>query len=111
MVMESLALGLPVICHDACGMGVAVTEMCGIKVPMRGPRISEAGFAAAIRSLLASPQRVAAPSAGALARAQELTWDRKWREIAAAYDSVLPAPPRLIETQSYLPITAEIRGF
>lgn len=95
VVMESLALGLPVICHDACGMGVAVTEMCGIKVPMRGPRISEAGFAAAIRSLLASPQRVAALSAGALARAQELTWDRKAREIAAAYDSVLRRAPKV----------------
>ena len=28
----SLALGLPVICHDACGMALAINETCGIKV-------------------------------------------------------------------------------
>lgn len=93
VVMEALALGLPVICHDACGMGAAVIETCGIKVPMGGPRISEAGFAAAIRSLLANPQRVVALSAGAMARARELTWDQKAREIAAAYDAVLHSRP------------------
>ena len=50
VVMEALALGLPVICHDACGMGVAVNERCGIKVPMISPGLSQGGFAAAIRS-------------------------------------------------------------
>jgi len=88
VVMEALALGLPVICHDACGMGVAVNDTCGIKVPMNGPDASQSGFAAAIRSLLADPQRVQELSAGALARAQELSWDRKARQIAEVYDAV-----------------------
>jgi len=89
VVMEALALGLPVICHDACGMGVAVNNTCGIKVPMNGPRASQSGFAAAIRSLLADPRRVQDLSAGALARAKELSWDQKARQIAAVYNAVL----------------------
>jgi glycosyltransferase involved in cell wall biosynthesis len=89
VVMEALALGLPVICHDACGMGIAVDETCGIKVPMISPDQSERGFAAAIKSLLADPQRVRALSAGALARASELSWARKAGEIASVYDVVM----------------------
>jgi glycosyltransferase involved in cell wall biosynthesis len=89
VVMEALALGLPVICHDACGMGVAVNDTCGIKVPMNGPHASQSGFAAAIHSLLADPRRVQDLSAGALARAKELSWDRKVRQIAEVYDAVL----------------------
>ena len=89
VVMEALALGLPVICHDACGMGVAVNDTCGIKVPMNGPDISQSGFAAAIRSLLADPRRVQALSAGGLARAKELSWDEKARQIAAVYDAIV----------------------
>ncbi len=89
VVMEALALGLPVICHDACGMGVAVNERCGIKVPMISPHLSQGGFAAAIRSLLADPGRVRELSAGALARAGELSWDQKVRQIAEVYDAVV----------------------
>jgi len=88
VVMEALALGLPVICHDACGMAFAVNETCGIKVPMDGPENSKRGFFVAIRSLLADPQRVRSLSAGALARARELSWDRKVKEIAEVYDKV-----------------------
>lgn len=89
VVMEALSLGLPVICHDACGMGVAVDQTCGIKVPMRGVAGSAQGFAGAIRGLLREPWRVAELSAGALARAEALSWDCKVDEIAAAYDEVL----------------------
>ena len=89
VVMEALALGLPVICHDARGMGLAVNNTCGIKVPMNGPRASQSGFAAAIRSLLADPRRVQDLSTGALARAKELSWDQKARQIAEVYDAVL----------------------
>ena len=35
--------GVPVICHDACGFGVAVDETCGIKVPLVSPSSSRDG--------------------------------------------------------------------
>jgi len=94
VVMEALALGLPVICHDACGMGVAVNESCGIKVPLQTPAVSIEGFARAIGSLIRDPQRLERLSAGALARADQLSWDRKVDQIAAVYEDVLTATPR-----------------
>jgi len=88
VVMEALAMGLPVICHDACGMAVAINETSGIKVPMDSPEVSQAGFAGAIRSFLMDPHQVQSLSAGALARARELSWEQKGRQIAEVYESV-----------------------
>jgi hypothetical protein len=42
-VLEAMSLGLPVICHDACGMGAAVTSACGVKVPLVDPRRASPG--------------------------------------------------------------------
>jgi glycosyltransferase involved in cell wall biosynthesis len=91
VVLEALSLGLPVVCHDAYGMGVAVDETCGIKVPMRTPDASVAAFADAVRSLASAPARVRVLSEGALARAEALSWDRKARQIADTYERVVAA--------------------
>ena len=89
VVMEALACGLPVLCHDACGMGEAVDDTCGLKVPMLDPDTSVAGFAAAVRSLLDDPPRVEALSRGAQRRSLELTWAKKAERVAAVYDRVI----------------------
>lgn len=85
VVIEAVSLGLPVICHDACGMGIVINEACGMKVPLSSPETSIEGFAAAIRRMIDDPQKVEMLSRGALARAKELTWEAKAREIAVAY--------------------------
>ena len=89
VVLEALSLGLPVICHDACGMGAVVDDTCGIKVPLRNPACSIKGFAEAIRRLHCCPAEVARLSAGALRRADELSWDAKARVIAETYERTL----------------------
>ena len=33
-VIESLSLGLPVVCLDHCGFSDVIDESCGIKVPV-----------------------------------------------------------------------------
>jgi glycosyltransferase involved in cell wall biosynthesis len=91
VVLEALSLGLPVVCHDACGMGAAVTPACGIKVPMRDPAASVTGFGDAIERFIAEPSLLARLSEGALRRAEELSWDEMARRIAATYDSVVAA--------------------
>jgi glycosyltransferase involved in cell wall biosynthesis len=85
VVLEALALGKPVICHDACGMSLAVTDECGIKIPLRSPRESVRAFRAAIAMLIRDPSAILKLSLGAVCRASELTWDRKAKEIAEAY--------------------------
>lgn len=88
VLMEALSLGLPVVCHDACGMGLAAREDCGIKVPMRSAEESIEGFTEALRRFLECPGEVARLSRGALRRAEELSWDRKAERIAEVYDTV-----------------------
>jgi glycosyltransferase involved in cell wall biosynthesis len=91
VVLEALALGLPIICHDACGMSTAVTVECGIKICMRDPETSILGFSRAISQLATDPDLYGRLRAGALARAQELTWDRKVARMGEAYLSGVSA--------------------
>jgi len=88
-VLEALSRGLPVICHDTCGMGVVVTDACGVKVPLLNPRTSIDQFAAAVRRLADDPREFARLSAGALQRASELSWHAKASQIAAVYNRVI----------------------
>lgn len=85
VILEALGWGLPVICHDACGMAVAVNDTCGIKVPFVNPEHSIRGFRDALASLLQCPDALVRLSAGALRRAAELSWEAKVKEIAEAY--------------------------
>jgi len=85
VVLEAIAWGLPVICHDICGMTVAVNERCGIKVPLETPERSIAGFHSAIERLLRSPGMVQKLSEGALVRASQLSLEAKVKEISEAY--------------------------
>lgn len=86
VVVEAISMGLPVICHDACGMGIAVTSRCGIKIPLKGPKVSVRGFASALMAIIENPDLVSRFSEGALARSKELTWAEKAKVIAKAYE-------------------------
>lgn len=88
VLLEALSLGLPVICHDACGMGIAVNESCGIKVPLANPETSINGFRDAIRDLIEHPEKVEELSLGALKRAEDLSWDKKVAVIAKVYSEI-----------------------
>jgi glycosyltransferase involved in cell wall biosynthesis len=91
VVLEALSLGLPVVCHDACGMGAAVTAACGIKVPMRDPDASIRGVRQAISRFAAEPSLLARLSEEAVRRAEELSWDEKERRIAQTYERGIAA--------------------
>lgn len=90
VVLEALSLGLPVVCHDAGGMGTAVNDRSGIKIPLVDPATSIRGLEAALCSFFADPGLVARLSSGALHRSSELSWDaiaetfhRKYLDILA----------------------------
>lgn len=89
VVIEAVSLGLPVICHDACGMGIVIDENCGLKVPLCSPETSIEGFAVAIKQVMNDPRKVEVFSRGALERAKELTWEAKAREISGAYEQIV----------------------
>lgn len=88
VLMEALAAGLPVICHDVGGMSFAIDESCGFKIPLRDRQTSILGFANAICRLVTSQGLVDRLSEGALRRAKALSWDELVREIANAYNAI-----------------------
>lgn len=90
VVLEALASGLPVLCHDCCGMSTAVTAECGIKVPMKGVETSIQGFAAAMERLLQTPGLVEILSRGAIKRSLALGWDHKIAIVGQAYAQSVP---------------------
>lgn len=85
VVLEALSLGLPVICHDACGMGTVIDAACGIKVKMASPSVSIKGFSDAISTIVSNPELVEKLSDGALNRARVLSWRQKAHTISDAY--------------------------
>jgi glycosyltransferase involved in cell wall biosynthesis len=102
VVLEALSLGIPVLCHNACGMSVAIDETCGVKIEMLSPEASISGFADAIRGLLSEPDKVHQMSVGAIKRAKELSWDSKAWQISEQYlriagvDGPLPTESRKV---------------
>jgi len=85
VILEALSCGVPVICHDAFGMGVAIDKRCGIKVQMETPEKSIKGFSEAIRLIDEDRDLLKNLSQGALIRAAELSWDSMAKQIADEY--------------------------
>jgi glycosyltransferase involved in cell wall biosynthesis len=103
VTLEAISMGLPVICHDACGMSIAVDDRSGIKVPLVDVQTSIDGFAAAIAKLADNPAEVRRLTEGAARRATELTWDAKVEQIARRYERIA-GHPHAAEPHEVLPI-------
>lgn len=87
-VLEAMALGKPVVCLDVGGPAVIAGET-GVRVEVTRPATVIQDLAAAMRDLMASPDRYRALSAAASARAStELSWDRKIDFYDAVYRRV-----------------------
>ncbi len=86
VVLEALANGCPVICHDTCGQGSVVNEKCGIKIPVISPDKSVTLFAQSINELFANHEKITSLSLGAKKRAEELSWDNKVTEMLNFYN-------------------------
>lgn len=85
VIPEALSMGLPVICHDANGMSIAINESCGIKIPLLNPRTSICGFRDAIDKLLSDRELLVKLKDGARKRSSELSWDMMAETIANDY--------------------------
>ncbi len=88
VVLEALSSGLPVIAHDACGMAAAITEDCGIKIPMESLDQSIQGFADALAKLMKTPGLLERLSEGASKRSDALSWQVKMQQVDQAYRSI-----------------------
>jgi glycosyltransferase involved in cell wall biosynthesis len=85
VIPEAFSVGLPVICHDAYGMGIAVTETCGIKIPMISPEQSIIGFNGAMVTLISDRDLLERLKTGAAKRSEEISWDKMAALISNDY--------------------------
>lgn len=85
VINEALSLGVGVICHDACGMGAAIDQSCGMKIALSSPEDSINGFAEKIEAIHNDRKKISDLSAGALKRAGELSWENNAKTMFNYY--------------------------
>ena len=88
VILEGLASGLPVVCHDAFGMSHAITDGCGFKIKFVNNSESIFGFIKALNLFLDDPSLVNKLSEGAYQRADELSWNGIIQRISDDYSKI-----------------------
>ena len=89
VIPEALSIGLPVICHNASGMAIAINETCGIKIPLKSPEDSILGFHQAIEQLIKNRNLLEKLKLGARKRSVEIGWDAMSQTIANDYSTTV----------------------
>ncbi|MBU4186198.1 MAG: glycosyltransferase [Proteobacteria bacterium] len=89
VILEALALGLPVICLDHCGFADVVTPECGIKVPVTYPKKVIEDMSLAIQRIADNESLRQQMAAAALNRAAEFSWDNKAKKLNEIYRQVM----------------------
>ena len=92
MVIEAMSAARPVVCLDAGGPGLHITESCGIKVDPQSPPETVAGLAAALERLYLDDGLRERMGAAGRERAREFYhWDRLGDRLMEIYRSVVLA--------------------
>ena len=87
--LEALAAGRPVICLDAGGPALQVTEECGFKAPVASEEQALSAMAGAMEKLYRNPELLGRMGAAARERARtHFNWARKGERMNALYESV-----------------------
>ena len=86
VVMEALANGLPVICHNTCGQGDVVTGEVGIAISLSTPKQSVKDFAEAMTYLWEHTAICHRMRQNCMTRAKELTWENKAQQLNNMYN-------------------------
>ena len=88
-IMEALSYGIPVICHDTCGMGIVVNDKNGFKIPYVNSEVSINYLSKLLVDILENPQRLNDKFQSIWETIPDLTWDNKVKEIASKIDEIL----------------------
>ncbi len=87
VIGEALAHGLPVVCLDLGGPGVAIDESCGAVVRTAGLDVAAvcSGLVAAVVELVDQPDRLQERRRGAQARARRFTYAARVADMVDSY--------------------------
>ena len=89
VVLEAMALGLPVVCLDFGGPGEIVDETSGIKIKPTAFHQTIEGLAEALYQLLLDPGLRKKLGQGAVERVKKyFTWDKKGEQVREIYEEL-----------------------
>jgi glycosyltransferase involved in cell wall biosynthesis len=88
-VLQSLSLGVPIVCFRISGFGDIVDSSCGIPIAVTNPRQAVCDFRTAIHNIINHPECIERLSAGALNAARTYSWDHLADQIRLAWYSAL----------------------
>ena len=82
VILESISTGLPVICHDTCGMGEIINNDNGFKIPYYGRKSSVEALINLLNSILEQPEILNIKYKKISDSIDCLTWDLKVKRIS-----------------------------
>lgn len=88
-ILESLSMGIPVICHDTCGMGVVINEKNGFKIPYKNISTSVEYIVTLLHEIKDNPDILNERFKTIWETTDNLTWDNKVDKIANKMFSLL----------------------
>lgn len=88
VVMEALANGLPVICHNTCGQGDIINDEIGIRVPLSNPNNSVDNFANALNMMTNNAVLCDRMRDNCLRCAKKFSWANKAKQLVSVYQSI-----------------------
>ena len=98
IVLEAMAMMLPIVCLDHQGAALMVADDCGLKIPVGTKEQTVAKMADALRSLVDHQElRESMGKAGRIRATDEFDWSSKVNRISAYYEDLTSksqAPPR-----------------
>lgn len=89
VTLESIELGLPIVCLDHCGFAHVVNDICGIKIKVSDIQTIRDDLKKAIESLYYDEPLRKKLSLGALKRAKDFSWKEKIKKINTIYSNLL----------------------
>ena len=85
VIIEALALSLPVVTLDHCGFSYVIDETCGIKISVTSPKQVSLDMAGAIEKLARDESYRQKLAEGALNRSADFSWQRKAAQVNEIY--------------------------
>ncbi|MEO9210107.1 MAG: glycosyltransferase family 4 protein [Ginsengibacter sp.] len=89
VVLEALANGLPVLCHDACGHGDIINSAIGVKIPMKSYDKSIKLFSEKIDFLYNNQNKLYDFSKNAREAVEINSWRNKAKQLTKIYRNVI----------------------
>ena len=88
-ILEAIGLGVPVICHNTCGMGIVVNDKNGFKIPYIESQTSINSISKLIVDIINNPQILNDKFQTIWETTTNLTWDSKVEQIAKSIENIL----------------------